>query len=186
MNLGFYASTYVGTHRVLALARLLNNASPAKISVGDSSSSFAAGALGVTVPAASGTRWSVVDCGTITHAPQTLSFRESWELEVTTTGPISLYGFVVLPDNNTCWVRTPGATYEHQQMRFYGASDSIVELVGFNAFVSVESGIARGQLPELPPGVPPTLAFLSVPLLSASPALFTGLVSMLERTRYVF
>jgi hypothetical protein len=189
---GLQGTVYAGNNRVLAIARRLNSASPAKIAVEDETirpGSGAAGLNGVEVPAASG--WAAVDCGTLEHLNMYKN-DTAWGLRVTTQGSISLYGFVILPDNSTCWTKSPPTLQTGERfIELAGASASVVEQSNFGGSKEYSSAVqgTRGQIPQITPSAsPPTFAFFSLPVSTATvyASSFSFGVNVWERTRYVF
>lgn len=177
-------TTYFGNHRILALARLYNNASPARIAVEPSFTPFeggASGVLGATVSPASESRWFAVDCGVVSRS-SLAAINNQWSMSLSTTATIALYGFVMLPEDSTTWYNAP-AEENSGRVEWGGVSGHVIRAGGIDV-----SGEVRGAIPTMAPGAsPPTLAFLTHPLVNGPPTVrkVEG-IQVQARTRYVF
>ena len=172
------AGIYLGDHRVLAIARLFNNASNATMSA---LTPFNTEAFNVKVPipaASGGQPWSVVDLGVARGASLT-AIGGLTAVQVYSAATIALYGLVMLPETSTSWL------YDREadgSVEFDGLAERILHTGGNT---KDRTGIARGAIPEIPPGIAaPVVALFSFPPEANQPVNVQTEVSVLERYRY--
>lgn len=183
-------SVYFGAHRVLAVARRLNPATPVSIyaeAENEFKEQVGAATEGQNVftdrlVELKGSLWQIADLGVLNRASSQSS---PWAVTLLSTGTVALAGLIMLPENTTQWLTETESKSQVIEFGEKGVVSSGIN-AGYVGFAPDRSGYARGQLPALAAGgSPPYLAFLSMD--QREPArTFSSAVTVHEQTRYVF
>jgi hypothetical protein len=176
-----FSFSYAGAQRVFALARRLNNASPANIQA----ALFGGVGPGLLVPvpgSSAGQPWNLLDLGTITFSSAS-PIGANTELSIyplvndpANSASIQLYGVVMLPENSTCFLK-----YSAENLIFDGTIERIYTQGGRDV-----TNLARGQVPQLAAAATPVVAFFGWSPQLEAPTSVKLEPSALPRTRYVF
>lgn len=171
------SGVYPGTHRVLAIARRFNNATPATLTAEVENAKAPEPNEAVVVGGASKAQpWNVLDLGVV-RLPTDQSLMHEWTLRIEASATVGIHGFVLLPENSTSWLKAIP-----QSPTFDGELERVLNINGEDYTPQ-----ARGQIPELPAiGATPVFAAFGFALADEEPAVTRAKVSVLPRTRYVF